>query len=60
MELEFKDKSWNFLEVSKTYIKGDVQALYQILVSYFEGIQSKFPIDPIQSLSVPGIAFTTW
>ena len=27
-----KNKSWNFLEISRQYIKGDVKALYQILV----------------------------
>lgn len=56
----FKDKPWNFLEVSRQYIKGDIIALHQILLTYFKGLNETFPINPIRNLSVPGIAFTTW
>lgn len=34
MEQDFKNKPWSFLEVSKSYIKGDVVALYQVLLSF--------------------------
>ena|SRR5947209_3091816 len=56
----FAKKTWNFLEVSRQYILGDVIALHQTLTSFFTGLNSKFPIDPLKSLSIPGIAFTTW
>jgi len=60
MVREFKGKEWNFLEVSKTYIQGDVIALYQILTKFFAGLKNLFPINPLQNLSAPGLAFTTW
>lgn len=60
MVKQFKGKTWNFLEVSQSYIKSDVQALHQILISFFGTLNQQFPINPLQSLTVPGIAFTTW
>ena len=60
MVQEFKGKELNFLEVSQTYIQGDVIALYQILTNFFAGLKNLFPINPLQSLSAPGLAFTTW
>ncbi len=60
MAEQFKNKPWNFLEVSRQYIQGDVIALYQILISFFKGLKDKFPINPIKKRSAPGIAFTTW
>ena len=52
--------NWSFLKVSESYILGDVKALYQILVRYFNALREGFPINPLKNLSVPGIAFTTW
>lgn len=60
MAEEFQDKPWNFLEVSKSYIKGDVISLHQILVQFFTELRSEFPINPLQNLSIPGIAFKIW
>jgi hypothetical protein len=56
----FKDKSWSFLEVSKSYILGDVKALYQILIKFFETFHAKFPINPLEVLSAPSTAFKIW
>lgn len=56
---QFKD-NWSFLEVSKTYILGDVKALYQIMIAFFEAIISKFPIDPLSIVSAPSAAFKIW
>jgi hypothetical protein len=60
MVKEFKGKTWSFLEVSKQYILGDVKAQYQILVKYFTNLREAFPINPLENISVPRIAFTTW
>jgi DNA polymerase family B len=57
---EFKDSQWNFLEVSRKSIKGDVIALHQILISFFTEFKSKFPINPLENISAPGLAFKTW
>jgi hypothetical protein len=56
---EFKN-GWNFLVISKKYILGDVKALYQILIAFFQAIASKFPINPITVLSAPSTAFKIW
>jgi hypothetical protein len=56
----FKDKPWNFLEVSRSYIQGDVIAQHQVLISFFETLRDQFPINPLENFSAPGIAFTTW
>lgn len=53
---EFANKPWSFLEVSRNYILGDVMSLYQILLSFFEAIVSKFPIDPLSVLSAQSTA----
>jgi hypothetical protein len=53
-------KTWSYLEVSRTYILGDVKALYQIMVQFFESLVSKFPIDPLSILSAPSAAFKIW
>ncbi len=60
MVQEFSNTPWSFLEVSKTYILGDVKALYQILLAFFETLISKFPIDPLTVLSAPSTAFKIW
>jgi hypothetical protein len=60
MAEQFKDKAWNFLEVSKHYIEGDVKALHQILIAFFKYLKSEFKINPIAALSALGLAFTTW
>src|SRR6266498_3626142 len=57
---EFPQNAWNFLEVSRKYIKGDVVALYEILIKFFKELKAHFPINPLQNISIPGIAFTTW
>ena len=57
---EFKDKNWSFLEVSRKYIQGDVIALHQILMKFFKELAAQFPINPLENLSIPGIAFKTW
>lgn len=57
---EFKNQTWSFLEVSRTYILSDVKALYQILIAFFETLVSKFPIDPLTVLSAPSTAFKIW
>nr|AFN42484.1 DNA polymerase B 2 [Rhizophagus irregularis] len=56
---QFKD-NWSFLEVSRTYILGDVKALYQIMIAFFEAITSKFSIDPLSVVSAPSTAFKIW
>lgn len=60
MEQEFKNRPWNFLLVSRNYIRGDCIALYEILVKFFNTLVSKFPINPLGSLSIPSLAFKTW
>ncbi len=60
MQLEFPNGSWNFLQVSRNYIRGDCFALYEILVKFFNTLVSKFPINPLGALSIPSIAFKTW
>jgi len=60
MKKEFQGKDWSFLEVSRKYIKGDVEAQYQIIVKFFQTLKSEFPVNPLSNLSIPGIAFTTW
>lgn len=60
MQLEFKNKPWSFLEVSRDYIKSDCRALFQILVKFFNTLVSKFPINPLGALSIPALAFKTW
>jgi len=57
---EFKNRPWSFLEVSKSYILGDVKALYQILVKFFTTLVSLFPICPLSALSAPSVGFKTW
>lgn len=57
---QFKNREWNFLKVSRQYIIGDVKALYQILIAFFEAIVSKFPINPLSVLSAPSTAFKIW
>jgi len=59
MKKEFQEKDWSFLEVSRKYIKGDIEAQYQIIVKFFQSLKSEFPINPLSNLSIPGIAFTT-
>jgi hypothetical protein len=56
---EFKN-GWNFTIISKSYILGDVKALYQILIAFFQALVSKFPINPIKVLSAPSTAFKIW
>jgi TolA-binding protein len=60
MVKEFSNKQWSFLEVSKQYILGDVKALFQVMVAFFETLKSKFPIDPLTVLSAPSTAFKIW
>lgn len=60
MATQFRDHNWNFLEISRSYIKGDVVSLHQILVTYFKNLHQEFQINPLDNLSVPGIAFKTW
>ncbi len=50
----------NSLEGSQSYIRADVIALYQIITSHFKELKSRFRINPLNNLSAPGIAFTTW
>jgi hypothetical protein len=56
----FQTKQWSFLEVSSQYITGDVKALFQILIAFFNTLVSKFPINPLQVLSAPSTAFKVW
>lgn len=60
MALEFQNKLWSYLEVSRAYILSDVKALYQILIAFFETLVSRFPIDPLTVLSAPSTAFKIW
>lgn len=60
MALEFKNKDWNFLDVSHNYILGDCKALYQIMVKFCHTIAGKFPINPLSVLSAPSTAFRVW
>jgi DNA polymerase type B, organellar and viral len=60
MVQEFKGKTWSFLEVSKNYIEGDVKALYQVLLSFFEALDKEFPVNPMTALSAPSLAFRIW
>jgi hypothetical protein len=60
MVLEYQNKPWSFLGVSKDYILGDVKALFQIMIKFFETLTSKFPIDPLKVLSAPSTAFKIW
>jgi hypothetical protein len=46
--------------VSRKYIIGDVKALFQIIISFFDTLVSKFPIDPLSVLSAPSAAFKIW
>ena len=57
---EFINQPWSFLEVSRKYILGDVKALYQIMIKFFETLVSKFPINPLSVLSAPSTAFKIW
>ena len=56
MRVEFKTKAWSFLEVSRKYILGEVKALYQIMIAFFDTPVSKFPINPLSVLSAPSTA----
>lgn len=56
----FKNKAWSFLEVSKTYILSDCKALYQVLLRFFETVKEKFPMNPINNVSAPSVAFRIW
>lgn len=60
MQEIFKTKAWNYLEVSKEYIKGDCIALFEILIAFFNTLKSKFPINPLQVLSAPSTSFKIW
>lgn len=60
MALEFQNKLWSYLEVSRAYILSDVKSLFQILIAFFETLVSKFPIDPLTVLSAPSTAFKIW
>jgi hypothetical protein len=57
---QFKDNSWNYLDVSKKYIEGDVIAQHQIIIKFFNTLKEAFPINPIRLLSAPGTAFKIW
>jgi hypothetical protein len=50
--------NWNYLEVSKSYIKNDCIALYQVLLRFT--INDKFPMNPLNSLSAPSASFRIW
>jgi len=56
----FLNKPWNFIKVSQAYILDDCKALFEILIKFFETIQSKFPINPLRILSAPSAAFRIW
>ena len=60
MKEEYLNNLWSFLNVSRQYILGDVKALFQILIAFFETISSKFPIDPLKVYSAPSTAFRIW
>lgn len=60
MVQEFSNKVWSFLDLSKSYILGDVKALYQIMIKFFNTLSSKFPINPLSVLSAPSAAFKIW
>ena len=49
-----------FYEVSKTYILADCKALYQVLIALFETVNEKFPMNPLNSVSAPSVAFRIW
>nr|YP_008474718.1 truncated DNA polymerase [Glomus cerebriforme]AGJ98100.1 truncated DNA polymerase [Glomus cerebriforme] len=51
---------WNYLEVSREYILGDVLAQYQIIIKFFQTLREAFPINPTRLLSAPGTAFKIW
>ncbi|GBB99132.1 hypothetical protein RclHR1_34200001, partial [Rhizophagus clarus] len=56
----FSTKQWNFLEVSRAYILDDCKALYEVIIKFFETLESKFPIDVLKVLSAPSAAFRIW
>lgn len=56
MVKEFKGKDWNYLDISRKYILGDVEAQYQILIKYFNTLRDAFPINPLGLIS----AFKIW
>lgn len=60
MQELFKNKKWSFIEVSKTYILADCKALYQVLIAFFETVNDKFPMNPLNSVSAPSVAFRIW
>jgi hypothetical protein len=60
MKEEYLNKLWSFLIVSRQLILGDVKALFQILIAFFDTIVSKFPIDPLKVYSAPSTAFRIW
>jgi hypothetical protein len=60
MQQEYADKDWNFLTVSKIYILDDCEALYQVLLKFFQTLTDKFPIDPLKVYSAPSAAFRIW
>ena len=60
MVQEYKDRKWNFLSVARKYIRGDVEALHQVLIKFFKELAAHFPINPLRNLSIPGIASTIW
>jgi len=43
MVQEFKGKDWNYLDISRKYILGDVKAQYQILMKYFNTLRDSYP-----------------
>lgn len=60
MVQEFLGRDWSFLEVSRSYILSDVKSLYQIILSFFNAVVAKFPINPLSVVSAPSTAFKIW
>ena len=49
--------NWSFLGEARKYLHGDCKALHEVLVKYFTQIRVEFQLNPINNLSIPGVAF---
>jgi hypothetical protein len=52
--------TWSFMEVARDYLHSDCVCLHQVLVAFFKELNTQFSLNPIQNLSIPGVAFKAW
>jgi len=59
MVKEFNN-TFDFMDFSSRYLKNDCIALYQVVIRFLKEMATIVPLNPVKSLTAPGIAYKTF